>query len=413
MANNILTVLARQAAKDVLPIKSLYFGRPVTANQADVIGYLINHNQEPIIEGLELRTFMDQTFTFAKSFRQWWTDIEPMDVWQEYHQGSVRRDMLPECIAVLINHEAAAMGTAPEALTAACIAAVVGAMGDGLRIKVKANRNSWYEHPRLWQTVIARSGSKKSPALRAGLAPLRQYESTFREGEMRAMNAYKLQKKQYDRRMRELEKKDDAPSIEDMTPPREPQTNRLILHDVTIEALSEVLRNQARGTMLYFDELTRWIGRLAITTYVTAAPKSARANRASLAAKPSRPNDPTQRHVRPSVELQRIGQGSRHEQHHRLPDRLRSGTRNGTATDIHPRAATRAADGPHPDCATRTKQCCGMGMVRPLWRCVVSGRFGFDRRMSRKIKQGGTCLKTITGGFRTNVKPVRILIWHN
>jgi hypothetical protein len=120
------------------------------------------------------------------------------------------------------------------------VVSAAAAIPDQIQICASSNSN-WFAQARLWGMVIAPPGAGKSPAQREMIAPLWKVH-----GEL---------DKAWSERVRELEAQaDDEEKVE--KPPRP----RVIVADTTIEALSDVLRDNERGVLVATDEFDAWIG---------------------------------------------------------------------------------------------------------------------------------------------------------
>jgi len=131
------------------------------------------------------------------------------------------------------------------------LAAASVAIGATRRLKVKS---SWYEQARLWIAVVARPGSKKSPAAGCVLAPIRRAEKKLQREYETAMARYMT-------RLAEWKGQAEEAIAAKQTPPEkpnEPVERQLVAGDTTREALCDLLRENPRGLLIHRDELTGW-----------------------------------------------------------------------------------------------------------------------------------------------------------
>lgn len=114
-----------------------------------------------------------------------------------------------------------AIGCDPSLVALPALAAAASAIGNTRRILLKPG---WSEPSILWTATIGESGTAKSPAYEAALTPLMRREEVAHRG-----------------------------GTDDPKPPR------LMVSDVTIEALAVRLRDAPRGLLLARDELAGWL----------------------------------------------------------------------------------------------------------------------------------------------------------
>ena len=118
----------------------------------------------------------------------------------------------------------------------AAVVAAAAAIPDQIQV-CGASSSNWFAQPRLWALVIGPVGAGKSPGEREMLAPLWKLHSEL------------------DREWREAVR---GLTEEEPKPPRP----RVIVGDTTIEALSDVLTDNARGVLVATDEFDAWLGSL-------------------------------------------------------------------------------------------------------------------------------------------------------
>lgn len=146
------------------------------------------------------------------------------------------------------------------------LGAVIGA-GCGVRPKQK---DDWTEVPNLWGGVVGRPGRLKTPAISAGISPLRALEAAAENAYRSALDARMLQdvdrklsidlvKKRLGKIKTEGALKDsaDMDRLRELNQPLEdaPRLSRYKTNDSTVEKLGECLMNNTRGMLVYRDEL--------------------------------------------------------------------------------------------------------------------------------------------------------------
>lgn len=140
----------------------------------------------------------------------------------------------PGPIAEFIEQTARSVCVAPEAVGTCVLAVVAGAIGGSRWLAVK---DDWIERPGIYAGLVAASGERKSPALRAVKAPLEAIH-----GEAAA------------RWLKEHEEWESTPGTKG-----EPELAAPMLKDVTTEVLGMALRAHPRGVILVRPELVGWV----------------------------------------------------------------------------------------------------------------------------------------------------------
>ncbi|WP_432799644.1 DUF3987 domain-containing protein [Poriferisphaera sp. WC338] len=119
------------------------------------------------------------------------------------------------------------------------LSVVAAAIGNSRVIQLKEN---WLEPHVLWTSLIASSGSRKSPAIDLVTAPLVAHQSKL-------MLDYEIELAAY----RDLDK-------EQQNKTKMPMAKRVVVNEPTIEALVQKLQQNPRGLLLSRDELSGWFG---------------------------------------------------------------------------------------------------------------------------------------------------------
>jgi hypothetical protein len=148
-----------------------------------------------------------------------------------FEAGDVPRELGPFAAAY-----ARQTGIDPSITIPTAVVCAATALNDGFAI-VADHASAWMQSPRVWLNLIAPSGAGKSPAVRTMLRSLHDIQRELAE--------------RYERDCAALGPNDDKP-------PRP----RLVIADTTIEALSEVLRNNPAGVLVATDEFEAFLGSL-------------------------------------------------------------------------------------------------------------------------------------------------------
>ncbi len=149
----------------------------------------------------------------------------------------LRPEHLPEAISPFVFDTADRMGADPAAVALASLVALASVMSDDWRIQPKRFDTEWTEAPRIWGAIVGDPSVRKTPILRACTSPIDRLEAEARSRHAEAMAAYRIAHKAW--------KKDkDADSAAE---PKPPILTRYMVESTTIEALSEVLRDDAEA----------------------------------------------------------------------------------------------------------------------------------------------------------------------
>lgn len=181
---------------------------------------------------------------------------DPLNLFAEMAAPAIKPGMLPDPIARYALDQAALLGVSPAMIAMPAIVSCAAVIHDGIEIQPKRHETGWRESARLWGAVVGAPSVRKSPSLKRATSRLRKINRELCDGNAvkqaqhaQEIEAWKDEKKQA--------KKDLAPAP---AAPEEPRLERLIVEDVTVEALSEILKHNERGVLCIQDELTGWFG---------------------------------------------------------------------------------------------------------------------------------------------------------
>jgi hypothetical protein len=124
---------------------------------------------------------------------------------------------------------------------------LAGAIGNSAEIEIK--RGSWFEPAIAWVVVIASSGTKKSPAIKAATAGVRAEQKRLNETHNNDKKKYDLESASYN-----AMEKDKRP----LEKPQAPRLRHAYTTNATIEALAERLQYSS-GMLLVSDELSGFL----------------------------------------------------------------------------------------------------------------------------------------------------------
>lgn len=163
-------------------------------------------------------------------------------------------DLMPEPFCSFIRRSAIARQCDPAAVALPLLAALGGTIGNTTRLRLWPE---WLVPPVIWAAIISPSGSVKSPAFRAALAPLDAVEREDRVGFDSAQAEYERACMTYDAELADWRRKHDRGEPPEKSAP--PVLVRRIIDDTTIQALGHVLAENPRGVLLARDELSGWV----------------------------------------------------------------------------------------------------------------------------------------------------------
>ncbi|MDF9787215.1 DUF3987 domain-containing protein [Polynucleobacter sphagniphilus] len=127
------------------------------------------------------------------------------------------------------------------------------ALGNAVGILPKEHDDSWAVYCGFWGGIVGSPGSMKTPALQASLRPLQHLEEQAAQQYKQAYAQYLSIKKIYDAELAKFKSnKGPAPVSE----PIKPIKKRLVVNDVTYQALGEILAENPKGVLALADELS-------------------------------------------------------------------------------------------------------------------------------------------------------------
>ena len=162
-------------------------------------------------------------------------------------------DALPGVMQSLTKNVARAIGCDPAYVALPLLAILASAIGNNRAIRLK---QGWVEPPIIWAVVIGESGTLKSPAMRAVLRAVRDVQQKMLERYKKECETYESDRLQYEKDLAAW-KKDKADCPEK---PEKPAAHRVIVSDVTVEAIAPILLENDRGVLLASDEIASWFG---------------------------------------------------------------------------------------------------------------------------------------------------------
>ncbi len=165
-------------------------------------------------------------------------------------------EALPSSIGDYVLAAARSIGCDPAAVALPLLAALASAIGNSYRVRVKSG---WTEPAVLWTGVVAESGTGKTPAARAVMAPLEKREAEAARQYAAEFADYERQKMLYEKKWAAWKRGAKGQDGEPPEAPVKPVCARYIVSDITIEALACQLAENPRGLLVHRDELAAWI----------------------------------------------------------------------------------------------------------------------------------------------------------
>lgn len=166
-------------------------------------------------------------------------------------------ESIPQPVQGFVGAASKAIGCDPSFIAITMLVVCAAAIGNSRRVRLKPG---WIEPCVIWAAIIAYSGDHKSPALSTALSALRKrQQKKIREYEKEYERWLNHELAKYEADLSSF-KKSKLPGKEPPQKPAEPIPWRLLVDDVTLEALADILRKQPRGLLLAVDELAAWLG---------------------------------------------------------------------------------------------------------------------------------------------------------
>jgi hypothetical protein len=195
-----------------------------------------------------------------------WPDPEPIR--NELRAvAPLRQEMLAEPLRAWIADIAYRMQCPIDFVASAAICMVSGVIGAGCTIRPK-ERDNWAVVPNLWGGVIARPGSKKSPAIEEAFRPVRRLEMQAKEKSEASESSHEAEKAAFESQRKAIKSEMERRAakggdIEELKehyanlkpPPKEPPRQRFLTNDATIEKAHELMVQNPRGLTILRDEL--------------------------------------------------------------------------------------------------------------------------------------------------------------
>lgn len=170
--------------------------------------------------------------------------VQPPLIWKPFPSH-----LLPEPLASYAEESAASIYCDVAMIAVPMLSALSAAVGNRAALCVK---HGWFEPPVIWSAVVSPSGSAKSPAIGAGLAPLNHVMFAIRERHEKQLAFFREKHEAWQQRTNGKSKPNDREPIK-------PELQRLTTNNATIEGLIDQLKLNPHGLLVHVDELAGWL----------------------------------------------------------------------------------------------------------------------------------------------------------
>lgn len=169
----------------------------------------------------------------------------------------------PDVIAKRAEEIATLQGIEPQAFAFAALAVCSGATDHRFALQMHVNSDDWKESPRIWFLLIASASYSKTPTLNKALSPLKKIENEQAKKNQDLRQKYNEIKSAWER-----DKTNDKGPM-----PLPSLYKRAMCDDATIEALSEILKDNPQGILIEKDEMSGFFASLDKSTGGTSNPQ--------------------------------------------------------------------------------------------------------------------------------------------
>lgn len=180
---------------------------------------------------------------------------EPIDLFAEFPVPAISRDMLPAVIADYAFDSGELIGVNPAMIAMPALVACAAALHDEIKVQPKRHETGWTESARLWCAVVGAPSVKKSPAIKRATKRLRKIDKDLHDENAKDQARHAADMERYKDAKKEAKK-----TGEHVNPPEPAKNVRMVVEDITVEALSEILKDNSRGVLCIQDELSGWFG---------------------------------------------------------------------------------------------------------------------------------------------------------
>lgn len=175
----------------------------------------------------------------------------PLDVFGMLPPEPMPLDVLPDVIVDYVRDQSELTGSDHGIVALSAIVSAAACITDKIMLQPKRRDPTWLEHPRLWVAIVGDPSTKKSPAISKAVRHVKRIDHDMIERNAAAFADYKWQHDSW-KEAKKADKNNPPPE------PQKPAMERMVVEDITVEALTEVLKDNPRGVLVLKDELTGW-----------------------------------------------------------------------------------------------------------------------------------------------------------
>ncbi|MCO6436020.1 MAG: DUF3987 domain-containing protein [Phycisphaerae bacterium] len=167
-------------------------------------------------------------------------------------------EALPPRLLEIVTAISSATSTDPAYATLGVLTAAAGCIGNRVAVLLKGG---WVEPSILWGGIVGRSGVTKSPVVKAVTRPLVQLYQQDRQAFAEAMTEHAIAEERYGIELaawKAAQKK--GPPTDPPVRPEKPKQRRVLIGDITIEAVGAKHSENPLGLIAVREELASWVG---------------------------------------------------------------------------------------------------------------------------------------------------------
>ena len=186
---------------------------------------------------------------------------EPVDFLTNREHGApqLQERQVPASLWAFAHDTSARMGVDPTSVAMSALVSCASVTSDEWRIQPKRHDTAWTEQARLWGAIVGPPSILKTPVIAACTKPIERLDAAARDRHREEMREYKIKRAAW-----------NLAADKDIPEPRQPKLARYMVEGTTIEALSEVLRNDdeahqyapAHKVLSRHDEMAEFIANL-------------------------------------------------------------------------------------------------------------------------------------------------------
>lgn len=164
-------------------------------------------------------------------------------------------EVLPEPVRSFVANSSKAIGCDASFVALPLLSALAAAIGNTRRVRLKGG---WAEPAIIWTAIVGESGTLKTPAFKLVLRPVRDLQGNALKEYAAAQQVHETELLHYEKELAAWKR--SKMGGKPPTKPEAPHAERMVVSDITTEALAPILLNNPRGLLLACDELAGWIG---------------------------------------------------------------------------------------------------------------------------------------------------------